>query len=81
MLRIRFACGGHDFLDSFAVGTAYREALVVHAPAQMVERGRIELPEQFSFPWRQGLRVDRFNVGVGQQREHLQPFGRADALR
>ena len=47
---------------------------------QLLMRDAVGLPQLFQTPGSHGGGIDRGDVGVGQKRQELQPFQRADAL-
>src|ERR1700761_6237734 len=56
------------------------ETLLVHGGIEEVGSGDVELPEVIGLPWREGMAVNRLDVGKGQEQGHLQAVLGADAL-
>ena len=43
------------------------KALVIDTAVQKIDRSYIQPPEILRLPWRQGIRIDRADIGVSQQ--------------
>src|SRR5579872_3107987 len=52
-----------------------RVQALVNIATQLVRGGNVELPNIFSLPWRQRVRINGFDVRVSKQAEHLKPLG------
>src|SRR5271170_1069271 len=49
---------------------------LVEVAIQMIGSGDVKLPNNFGFPRRESFRINRFDVRVSQETEHLQSFRR-----
>src|SRR5437667_8441455 len=53
-------------------GILSMQALVVHAPSQVIGRADVELPQYFCLPGSESLRVHGFDIHISKQRQQSQ---------
>ena len=54
---------------------------LIHDSKHVVGGADVKLPDVLGLPRRERFRIHRFDVGIGEQAEHLQPLGRSHLLR